>query len=84
MLDLSNRTSARIDERAGDGEFLDLLYETFQMKILVMLNEGVSIAEGIHEAIRPLLHSKKTSDFLRNDDQLITLFGNMKQALVEN
>lgn len=84
MLDLSNRTSARIDERAGDEEFLGLLYENFQMKISEMLNEGVSIAEGIHEAIRPLLHSKETLDFLKNNDQLITLFGNMKQALVEN
>ena len=84
MLVLSNQTSAKIDGRAKDEEFLGLLYEYFQMKISVMLNEGVSIAEGIHEAIRPLLHSKKTSDFLRNDDQLITLFGNMKQALVEN
>lgn len=84
MLDLSNQTSARIDERVGDKEFLGLLYEYFQMKISVMLNEGVSIAEGIHEAIRPLLHSKETLDFLRNDGQLITLFGNMQQALVEN
>ena len=63
---------------------MGLLYENFQMKISVMLNEGVSIAEGIHEAIRPLLHSKETLHFLRNDDQLITLFGNMRQALVEN
>ena len=84
MLVLSNQTSAKIDGRAKDEEFLGLLYEYFQMKISVMLNEGVSIAEGIREAIRPLLHSKETLDFLRNDDQLITLFGNMKQALVEN
>ncbi len=84
MLDLSNQTSARIDERAGDEEFLGLLYENFQMKISEMLNEGASIANGIHEAVRPLLHSKETLDFLRNDDQLITLFGNMKQALAEN
>ena len=84
MLVLSNQTSAKIDRRAKDEEFLGLLYEYFQMKISVMLNEGVSIAEGIHEANRPLLHSKETLDFLRNDDQLITLFGNMKQALVEN
>lgn len=84
MLVLSNQTSAKIDRRAKDEEFLGLLYEYFQMKISVMLNEGVSIAEGIHKANRPLLHSKETLDFLRNDDQLITLFGNMKQALVEN
>ena len=82
MIDLSEQVITKIDERAGDKEFLDLLYDYFQMKLATMLDDGVKVAEDICDGARQLLHNTSMHDFLEDARQVSTLFESIKQELV--
>lgn len=84
MSNLLNLASGKIDERASDEEYLDLLDSNLRLKTTAMLNDGINEANGIYEIARQYLHSKEMSDFLNDDVRLIALLNDLGQELTKD